>query len=487
MESREAFDVDLRRYWNALKRSWLLAGALFITSVILALVYTTRLKASYEVDAKLLYRIDKTPSLTGLGEKGEQTDLRSLLMDQSPLNSEIEVLTSRPLLQQVIDRLNLQNDEGKPLDTEELKSNLKVKIVGAADVIQINYISDDPQEATAVVNSLANTYVDGKVQKSQQEALTARNFILEQLPATEKNVREAETNLRRFRETNEVVALSEQTSSAVSTLGNLNNQIIAAQAAVQKANARVDSLENQLKLSPAESVVVGAINQSPAVQDTLAELQQVEQQLASEQVRFSELSPVITRLKQKQQSLRNLLQQEIGEISGQSTLPSKGLLQVGQLRLDLISNYLAAATDQASVQQELASLQSSRMQYQRVVNTLPRLEQEQRELERRLDAAQSTYETLLTRLQELQVKERQPSSNVEIIEPAVIPKKPTNGGKIKVLGLGVMGGALMAIAVVILSDIQQTPRRRRLYEQESVAVSDKNGQGIEDVPEKTIQ
>lgn len=491
MESREAFDVDVERYWTALKRSWLLATGAFLAVSLAAWAFTTRLKPSYEVDAKLLFRVDRTPVLTGLEQGGQEGELRSLLVDQSPLNSEIEILTSRPLLQQVINRLDLRDDEGNPLETEALKSTLEAKIVGAADVIQIAYVGNDPSEAVAVVNTLMSLYVDSKVRASQEEALAARDFILAQLPITESNVRQAETNLRRFREANRVVALDEQASSAVSSLGNLNDQIIATQATLQKANGRVGSLKSQLKLTPEESVLVGAINQSPAVQQALTELQQVERQLVTERTRFSDASPVVARLKQKQRSLQDLLQQEIRKISGQSTPLAEGLLQVGQLRLDLISNYLAAEVERTAVQQELAALQSSRSQYQRVVNAFPRLEQEQRELERQLDAAQSTYETLLTRKQELQVKERQPSSDVEIIEPAVLPRSASSGDKIKVLGLGIIGGSLLAISIVILSDIQQTLRRRRVYGQEAVLISDRNGQErngqeIDNVPEKTV-
>ncbi len=54
-----------------------------------------------------------------------------------------------------------------------------------------------------------------------------------------------------------------------------------------------------------------------------------------------------------------------------------------------------------------------------------KLEQEQRELERQLEAAQSTYQTLLKKLQEVKVQENQNIGNARIIEPALVTIKST--------------------------------------------------------------
>ncbi|WP_088890392.1 GumC family protein [Leptolyngbya ohadii] len=486
MESREAFDINLERYWFSLKRSWLFAAGAFFAVVLLAFAYSSRLKNTYEADAKLLYRIDKTSMLTGLDDQNQNQqpwDLRSLLVDQSPLNSEIEILTSRPLLQQTIDRLNLRNEEGEPLDPEDLESRLTVKMVGAADVIQVAYEDADPKTAAAVVNTLTELYVNEKALKSQSEALGARQFIAEQLPTTERNVREAETQLRRFREANGVVALTTEAETAVTSLGSLNDQITAAQAEYQKANARALALRQQTQIGLDESVLISAVNQSPAVQQVFTDLQEVERELATEQVRFNAGSPIVSRLKERQQSLRQLLRQKVREVSGRSVTLPDGLLQVGDLRLNLMKDALEAEVDRVALGKQLNSLVSSRSQYQQRLTGFPRLEQEQRELERKLEAAQSTYETLLTRLQELQVKERQANSNIQIIEPAVEPKEAAQGSRIMFLGLGVVGGAMLAIAIVILTDLQQAPHRRQLYAT-NLPAPVRNGQEPEEYPEK---
>ncbi|NJO42279.1 MAG: GumC family protein [Cyanobacteria bacterium CRU_2_1] len=463
MESREDFDLDVSRWLLVLRRSWLPAAAVFVGVVLLTIGYSTRLKPTYEADAKLLFKIDRTSELTGLEGEGETDEgLKSLLYDQSPLNSEVEVISSRPLLQRTIDQLNLTDEDGNPLRPKDVKETLEVKLIGATDVIQIIYVGNNPQDAADIVNSLANFYVENNTLTSQSEAATARNFITDRLPQSETNVRQAELSLRRFREQNQVVALPEEATSSVAMLKDLDSEIMEMQAAFNGMTARSTSLSNQLSLDPDDAVAVGVVSQSPAVQEVLAELQDLERQLAVEQTRFSEESPIVSRLLERRSSLRDVLQQEVETSLGGSGEVPDGLLQSGELRQTLIENLLDSEAQRLSLASQLTSLQNSKAAYLQRVNMLPRLEQEERELIRRLEAAQSTYETLLTKLQELQVKEQQGTNFVRIIEPAVVPDEPVSSSKIRVLAIGVIVGAMLAIAIVIILEILHALNRSKV-------------------------
>lgn len=471
MESQEAFDVDMNRYFVAFRRSWIPALASFLTIAVLAAWYTTRLKPVYEADAKLLFRTDRASSLDALNQINrpeDQEGLSSLLRDQSPLNSEVEVISSRPLLQQTIDTLSLKDKEGNPLDAEDLREQLEVKIVGASDVIGMAYQNADPEQAAAVLNTLANLYIQNSTLTDQSQAESAQAFIAEQIPQTEANVRSAESALREFRERNKVVALEEEARSAVTVLETLDQQILASQAEAQAVKARAGSLRSQIALDPGSAIAVSALSQSPSVQGVLTELQQVQRQLAIERPRFSDTSPIVVRLTERETSLRNLLQREVAKVIGGSKQVPEGLLQIGGLKQGLITDFLAAEVQRAGVENQLSSLERSKALYQQRVNVLPRLEQQQRELERRLKAAQGTYEALLSRSETLKVAQRQVSRDVRIIEPAVVPSKPLSGEKIRVLAMGLVGGTLLAVAIVILLELRgvssQTDRRRRSSE-----------------------
>jgi uncharacterized protein involved in exopolysaccharide biosynthesis len=466
METREALDVNFQRYAFAVRRSWMPAlGALF-TTLLLAAWYSTQLKPTYEADAKLLFKSDRTSVLAGLEQSNDAGVLKSLLNDQSPLNSEVEILLSRPLLQKTIDQLGLLDEDDQPLKTEDLKERLKVKILGATDVVQLAYTGQIPSETAKVVNTLADLYIKNAVKGTRTEAASTRDFVDDQLPEIEANVQAAERALREFRERNQVVALSDEATSAISTLETLENQIIDTQSALGETEAQANSLRGQLGMGAQEAMAVSAISESTGVQGVLGELQEVRRQLAAEEPRFTEENPVVKRLAEREAALDRLLQREVKTALGSLQRSPDGVLQVGDVRQGMIKDYLTAEVQRLSLAQKLSSLQSSKARFQQRANGLPRLEQEQRELERRVAAAQATYETLLSKTEELQVKERQSTNNVTIIEPAVVPEKPTSGGKIKVLAIGLIAGSLLALTIVALAErkedgaaIGEEPRR----------------------------
>lgn len=455
MESREAIDIDLQRYLQALIRRWVPAASIFALTVTLAAFATTLLKPSYEAAGKLLFKVDRTASLTGLATEGEG-ELRPLVNAQNPLSTEIEILTSRPLLQKTIDALGLKDENGQLLKSETVKQKLTVKIVGGTDVVAISYESRDPEEAAAVVNKLMSLYVINNISTQRQETATAREFITKQLRPTETKVREAEAALRQFKEQNNVVALGEEATSAVQMMANLDSQITSVQAQLEQANARVESLREKVKLTPQQSIGVSALSQSPAVQGVLEQLQEVERQLAIGRSRYGENHPSIRRLVGQQASLQAVLQQQRQTVVGSQTPVSNGLLQLGELRQQLIADYLEAETQRTSLSQQLASLINSREAYEKRTTILPKLEQNQRDLERNLEAAQSTYETLLTNLQKVQVRENENTANARIVEPAQIPQESAASLKVPILALGVMFGVLSATSSVLILEMSDS-------------------------------
>lgn len=452
MESREAIDVDFNRYFSALKRQWIPAVSVFVVTAMLSTLPTKLLKPSYESEGKLLFKVDRTTILTGLGEKTEE--LRPLVSTQNPISTEIEVIYSNNILQKTIDALQLKNKAGKPLEPDNIKSALQVKIIGGTDALRVSYKSRNPKEAAAVVNQIMVSYIENDILISRAEATSAREFIAKQLPKTELSVREAEVALRRFQEKNNVVALSEQASSAVTGIGNIDGQITTAQAQLEQANTRASELRDKVGLSSQEAMTASALSQSLGVQGILQELQQLDRELASQRSRFQEQHPTIVSLEARKATLTALLQQQIKQVTGGQTQIPNGLLQIGEQKQILIKDTIQAEAEHRSLAKGLASLYNSRSIYEQRINIIPQLKQNQRELERRVEAAQSTYETLLKKLQELQVAENKNTANARIIEKAVVSKKPISDKKIVILALGLLFGACLATTTVLVLEMR---------------------------------
>jgi capsular exopolysaccharide synthesis family protein len=459
MESKESIDLDLSNYLSAVQRRWVPAVSIFAATFTLGLIAASLVKPSYQAEGRLLF---KNPAFKVVGsslapnsmEGGEAGELKPLVSTQNPITTQMEVLTSRPLLQKLIEQLELKDDKGKLLRVIDLEPALTTKIIGGSDILQINYRNTNPKKAATVVNAMMDLYLENDILTNRGEAESARASMDKQLPKTQQAVNEAEVALRKFRQQNNVVNLAEEGRSAVGIIGNLETTINTTQAQLDEATAQASELKAKVNLNSQEAITVSAISQSPAIQGILNQQQDVERQLAVESSRFSDRNPIIIGLKEKQAQLATLLEQQIRSTIGNKAKVPQGLLRIGDLKQTMIKESLQAEVQRDGLIKKLDSLRNSRAAYQKRVNVMPQLVQTERQLERQLEVSQSTYQILLKKVQELQLAKNKNTSTARIITRAMAPEKPDNKTKMIVGGLSALLGALLGTSAIAYLEIK---------------------------------
>lgn len=435
---------ELEQYWNILRRRWLPAST--ICGVVLALTawITFQQQPIYEAKGKvLLKRTNSTASLTGLGK--QISELESV-GGTNPTNTQAEILRSIPVVQETIAALKLSQ---KP---DDFIKSLNVTNIKATDILDVAYKDTNPQKAAAIVNQLMQVYVKSDVNAQRAEAQGAREFVEKQLPLTETNVRQAEEAMRLFKRQNHIVDLQAEAKATVEVLRTLAQDITASQAELATQTARVHSFQQIFGLPARETAVTGFFGESPTTQKVLTDLQQVQQKLALERIRFQEDHPVIVDLRTQEATLKNLLERRLEEsVIGEQPIPKK-VVEIKQLGVQqrLIQDFANAEAERASVQQRIVALSKVEAAYKERINVLPTLEKQQRELERQLEAAQSTYKLLLEKLQEIRVAENQNVGNVRIVAPALVPEQPIAPRKAANLAMGGLAGILLALVTALI-------------------------------------
>ncbi len=445
-------EIDVQKYWLTLKRRWPVIVTVFLTVAGLSTFMAMRQKPAYEIVAKILVKAERTGSLTGINVKIGELEALGPSQQKDPLITQSETVKSIPIFKKAI--ASVPAPAGVKVPTPEyLLEQFKIKAVTGADILQISYKSSSPEYATALVNAVINEYIASNVSANREEAVAARQFIASQLPQTEAAVRQAELDLRQFKERDNVIVLSQEAGQAVTDIGNLQTQLDQARVAFADANARSAQFRRQMGVSPQTAVDLGALRKSTGVQEVLAKLQTAQSQLAIERTRYRDNHPTVVNLRQQVNSLNGLLDQRVGEVVNSGAKVPVGKLQPDDLKQTMIASYLQSEVDLTGLSERIQQLSSLQAKQKARATSLPRLETTQRELERQLKAAQTTYETLLAKLQEVQIAENQRVGNVRLVQPAAMPSKPSPSRKILLMAAGSIAGLLLGVAAALLLDL----------------------------------
>ncbi len=442
--------IDFRQYLLAIKRRWLPATTIFAIVVGVTLVNVFTQKPIYEAKGRIL--VKKPSSVTSAITGGQGIgELSSVGSQSDPLITEIELIRSIPVARKTIATLNL------PVKPQKFLDNLLIERIGKTDILEISYQSSDPKVAALAVNEVINFYLANNVVDNRSEAATARRFIVKQLPKTEAIVRQAEETLRKFEEQYNILDLEGEASSAVDVIANLESQISTAQVQLADANTQSQAMQNELLgMNSQQAIAASSVSQSPGVQRAIEELQQVESQLASGLTIYQEAHPKIVDLKNKKASLEALLQGRVQQVLGSATSETGKNLQVGDLQQQITSNLVQLETRRLGLNSQVAALSNVLASYKQRANILPGLKQRRGELERGVKAAQSTYETLLRRLEEIRVEENRVVGNARLIEAAEAPEGSVSANEEATIALGVLLGALLAVGTALLLDTLDT-------------------------------
>ncbi|MEH1767119.1 MAG: polysaccharide biosynthesis tyrosine autokinase [Nostoc sp.] len=444
--------INFQQYWLTVKRRWFLI-AIIVGSVFGATAFLTFIqKPIYEAQAKLLFNKESgLSSLTGaseqLGQLGQLTGLTNL---SNPLETEAEIIRSNPLIQKTITELQLKDKLGQPLEIDDLLRKLKVKPIKGTDILELSYRSTNPQQATAIINTLMSAYIANNVQVNRSEARAAREFLNKQLPGVEAKVKQGEAALRQFKEKYKVVALEVEAEEGIRSLDELSGQITQLQAQLVDARSSSGALQNKLALNTKQAMALSSLSQSRGVQEVLSQYQNVQDQLAVERSRFTDVHPVITSLLSKEQALKKQLEGRVTQTLGSTQPIPDQNLQIGELKQTLTANLVQVEVQRLGLEKQLGVLMKAFVLNQTRLRTLPKLEQLQRQRQRQLQVAQITYEEMLKRLQEVQVLENQNVGNARVISEALLPKKPVSPRIALNLALGGFLGFFLAIGAALL-------------------------------------
>uniref|UniRef100_UPI0030D75440 GumC family protein n=1 Tax=Calothrix sp. NIES-2100 TaxID=1954172 RepID=UPI0030D75440 len=326
----QMFAVLVRRF------PWFLL--VFLSAITLAGFITTKTKPTYKSSMQLLVESNYQVKPDKAGLENEFTDTNIQIDTATQLN----LMQSSGLIQKAVDKLQKDYPD---LTAAEIKTSLLLNQIKTKEdnvltkIFQVEYTSNDPDKTQKVLTAIRQVYVEYNKQQQDARLQKGLQVIRDQLKKASDEVNASETNLQRFRRTQNLIDPESQAKALEENLNKLQEERRATRSLYQEAVARQQSLQEQLNRSPQNALVSSRLSQSTRYQGLLNEIQKTELALSQERLRFTDETPSVQKLQAQLEGQKELLQQEVSRTLGGTpvgTVAGENLLEQGQLgQIDL--------------------------------------------------------------------------------------------------------------------------------------------------------
>jgi len=459
----------------------------FVVAVILATVGIFLAPDSYRSQAKLLIRLGREnlsvdPSVSG-------PTVTAYRDRESEVNSELAILLSRHLIEQVVDTMGedaLLPSEGSessgvrpvkaalrmakgvvkgaltsvgimaPMTPREkaiksIAKQLSAQVEKRTSVITASLDAASPEQAQKTLDALIRLYLEQHIKVYAAQA--SPEFFESQADQLRNAVLQSEQALSKFRAENGIANMDQQKQVLLGQISDLEKQLADAATQAGAAEARVTALNTAIKNLPKTrelSRTTGRTNYAAdSIKTKLTELRLKESDLAA---RYASDHRPLVEVREQIQQMEGALAQEEETLTEITT----GIdTNVQELQLNLETQQAECQAQQkrkAVLEQELTSLRDR-------LTTLVGQEADLAMLEKDVQVADAAYVQYRDNVQRAKVSaalDFDNVSNVSVIQPATWPEVPVRPNKAASLGLGIalaaLASLLLAFAFEYLSD-----------------------------------
>lgn len=449
-------DESISSLPSIFKRHRLPAIATFVSVICGALVYLAITPRMYEATVRVMLN-DKQLSVADIGrDLAKPSDIP----ETSPIATQAELAHSQRVLEQALTQVSLQGIKDVPT-TGALKTELKVSTVPGTSILQMSYRSQNPAMTSSVLNAVAGALVKENAEGIQSQARSVREFLENDLPRKRSQLAQAEAAIAQYKQSQGIFSVTDaegndsaQTQSLVKSLADLEQQELALSTQLRETKISNNSLRQTIDADTLKDAYAKVrAGQDEELKQLRAKLAELESQVAVSRTRLTENNPTLIKLVEQRDATRKLYIQRISSLSPEDAQTNRANIASDQVSQELATKYILGEIESSGLEAKLADVRSAKANLQTRLDQLPAKEQELAALTRQREEFAASVELLQKKLEEAQIAEVQLSSNISIIDTALLPTKPNWPNKPVVLVIATAAGAVLAIGVVLLLEV----------------------------------
>jgi succinoglycan biosynthesis transport protein ExoP len=419
------------------KHQWLILSFLLAVITIVAIA-TFRMQPIYVATTRIELDRENANILPFQG-----TDSYDAIMDlDNYIETQSKILTSETLALQTIRnnglsaRAEFSSPDGpseavaigslanqkRPPELGIFLGGLSVRRVPNSHLMDVSFESTDPQLAARIVNAHIASYIEQNFRSKYEATTRASVWLTDQLTELKIRVQKAEDARIAYERQNQIWTLDDKQNITSQRLGDINKQLTDAQS------------ERMKKESLYQFAKSGNLDAVPQIQSNaaLTELFKKRSDVSSEYTdALSQYGPNFPKVQR--------LQAQLKEFDQSIEKEKKNILD-------------ALESDYREAQQRESLLTQALDQQKTETNQMAGKLVEYNILKREAEANKTLYEGLMTKLKETAISQGLRSSNIRIVDPAMIPSTPSRPAKARNLALGFLVGLVGGIGLALLRE-----------------------------------
>lgn len=456
--------IDLRAYWLIIKRHvWTILG-LAVMAALLAILIVYSIRPVYLSSATLMVESQQSKVLL----MGDTYEMQAV--NDQYFETQYEILKSRDLAQQVIDKLNLaENPEfaGDPADKEpsvwqkwlawlpalfekpadqpstgsndidyvkreaflnDFLGRLTVKPRKFTQLVDVSFEAHDPELARLVVDTLGETFIESSMTGRVFESRKAADWLAERLQFLKEKLTNSERELQAYLQKEHLVDLEGVLTLTKGEIEQNSDRL----AEARKARMEAESVYNKVR-SMGDSLytsveIVPEVFADPVVQELKQKEEEITRKISELSQRYGSEHPTMVAARSELDSVNHQLKDSIASsVSG------------------IRSRYEIALANERALS---GSLESNKAQVQAIGHKQTQLG----ELKRDVESNRNLYEAFFKRYKETSEAAALKEANIRFVDRANHPLTPVKPKKRLIVMLSFFAALLVGVMLAFLLD-----------------------------------
>lgn len=437
--------IDLKKLFSLMIEKKKIVLAIVVICTIIATIVAFVLPKSYQSTTLVRVKSNNISSMAGYAAMTAGFGIDIGGGSSGSLESYIELMKSREVLEPIIAELDLPDEDKEKLTVEDFaKKNLEVINIKKTDLITIAAYGKTPEEAQMISQGVADNFLALMTKLNKEDNSTTLKFLDERIKIAKEEMETAENKLQAYQQEHKIYAPDEQAKAIITNLNTYDTTIAQLQAQSEGDSAKLAGVTSQLEQQNA-SLLEYNVSDNTNIGNIRESIVNKRVELVGLQQQFTDEHPDVIKAKEELNSLERSLSDEIAKaVNSQSVTLSP--VQSNLLK-DKISTEVQISVNNAS----LEALKAKQAEAQESIATLSADSVEYMRLERNAKITGQVYTSLVQNYEQTRIQEAKDSMDIQIIDAADLPKEdmPAKPNKKLIVVIGFVLGIMISFGYTL--------------------------------------